>query len=186
MGYEYYFLITVEDRDGVAPEEIEQKWFPQFKAAYDRFAPTLDSKSKEKDEWFPTVTEPEHSGSGGFGTGPNDQMLASFGKFTALFPQFAFGLYLFHWDMTKMTAYTIKGDSILDQQGWDLETVKVFGNQMTVTLAPDSVNLESDITYIFGSKYRKDDDLQWKHEETDPTNEPRQTVVGPVTAVVKQ
>ena len=160
MGYGYYFLITLEDAAGIKVEELEKTWYPQFKQVYNSYFEMKGGYlfTKEGHDWFPSVKEVGHTGSGGHGTGLHKDTLPQFSLFTRQFPQFTFGLHLFWWDFDHLTTSFIKGDQLISQSEMNTETLKVGSGTLSITMTPEVIALSNDITGIFGSKYRNADD----------------------------
>ena len=74
--------------------------------------------------------------------------------FTSKFPDFTFGLHYFFWDNSMKQTYFVKGETVVGEDFVNHETHPMKHGCMFIHMNPDSVSLDNDITYIFGSEYR--------------------------------
>jgi hypothetical protein len=156
MGYNYYFLVTVEDTGSLGQETIEEKYFPVWRDDWKRL------EAEEEEGWWPSVKETGHTSSGGYGTGDGGRVSGLFRQFTSLHPEITFGLYLIYSDYTNLTCWVVKGNEVLSKHVLDTETIKIGPNSASIHMEPDSFNISNDITYIFGSDYRSEENLDWR------------------------
>ena len=112
MGYSYLFMISLvqvpDNLKSLSGQQfiyvLENTYKPLFKQIYDKykFLP-----------WFPDFGVTDSSGAKGYGTGLKNKFYEVIGHITQNFPDFTFGIYLFHWDFKNITYLTIKNTQIL-------------------------------------------------------------------------
>jgi hypothetical protein len=135
MGYDYCFYLSVDNLEqfSLRDREIEKLYRELMKL-----------------DWFPKFGKTEHSGSKGYGVGPNEHLLPEFMKFTSKFPDFTFRLWLSHWDNTNLYMVEVKNDQILSTFEKSFETVEILPG-VTASLNIESLNIQNDITEWFTS-----------------------------------
>lgn len=135
MGYTYCFYISVDN--------------PEIFEVYKNDVTQIYNQLKTRN-WFPKFGKLEHSGSGGYGTGPNDKLLPEFIRLTSLFPDFTFKLWMTHWDETNLYVVEIKNDKLLSTIYKNYEHQELLpGLRAFLFLTADNIEIDNDITHWF-------------------------------------
>lgn len=133
MGYTYCFYISVDN-----PESFE---------VYKADAIRIHNQLKIRD-WFPIFGKTDHSGSGGYGTGPKNSLLPEFASFTSVFPNFTFKLWMTYWDNTNLYVVEVKDTTLLSENTKDFESVELLPG-LTTSISLDNLEIKNDITDWF-------------------------------------